>query len=193
MTPSKRDIILYGGPGSGKSTQAINLVKKLKAQHLNMGGLLRELSVSKSADGKVVKKIMAQGKLVPADIVNGLAKKFMSKVPRNQRVVFDGYPRSAAHMKFLDELLNKAGRSVVMIYIKLPISVAKARLLKRAKIEHRADDKDPKALTGRIQVFNTQAKKLLESYKKSGRLIVVNGDGTKKEVENAINKVLFKC
>ncbi len=193
MTPSRKDIILYGGPGSGKSTQAIYLVKKLHAQHLNMGALLRKLSVSKSADGKIVKKIMAQGKLVPADIVNGLAKKFMSKVPRNQRVVFDGYPRSAAHMKFLDKLLNDAGRPVVMIYIKLPIAVAKARLLKRANIEHRADDKDPKALSGRIKVFEAQAKILLTSYKKSNRLITVNGDGTIKQVETTINKILPQC
>lgn len=194
--PARRggpDIILYGGPGSGKSTQAIHLVKKLHAQHLNMGALLRKVSLSRSAEGRIVKRIMAQGKLVPTDVTNNLAKKFMSNITRKQRVVFDGYPRDIAQMKFLDRLINNTGRRVVMIYIKLPTAVARERLLKRAKIENRTDDLNRQALTSRIRVFNNQAKTLLVSYQTSGRLITINGDQIVKKVESEINKALSRC
>lgn len=199
MTPSKParhggpDIILYGGPGSGKSTQASSLAKKMNARHLNVGALLRKVSTSQSAEGRAVRRIIERGKLAPVTITNNLVKKFVSKTPRNQRVIFDGYPRDNIQMKFLDKLLDSTNRSAVMVYVKLPISVARERLLKRAKIEHRTDDLDPKALTSRIQVFHSQAKNLLVHYKNSDRLIVVNGDQTVKQVEIAINKALLRC
>ena len=191
--PARRggpDIILYGGPGSGKSTQASSLAKKINARHLNAGALLRKVSASRSAEGQAVRRIIAQGKLAPVAITNNLVKKFVSKTPRSRRIIFDGYPRDIAQMKFLDKLLDNTNRSVVMVYIKLPISVARERLLKRANIEHRTDDLDPKALTSRIQVFHQQAKNLLAHYQNSGCLITVDGDQTIKQVEIAINKIL---
>ena len=192
MTPSKPDIILYGGPGSGKSTQAIQLVKKLRAQHLNMGALLREVAKSSSAEGKKMKQITSQGKLAPVHITNRLAEKFIRQAGKHQ-IVFDGYPRDLCQMKFLENILEKNNRHSVMVFIKLPISVARARLLNRAKIEHRIDDLDPKALTRRIQVFSEQSKKLLASYRKQKRLITINGDQTAAKVTQSINKAIRSC
>ncbi len=192
MTPSKPDIILYGGPGSGKSTQAIQLVKKLRAQHLNMGALLRKVAKSPSAEGKKMKEITSQGRLAPVHVTNELAKKFIHRAGKNQ-IVFDGYPRDLRQMKFLEKFLEKSDRHSVMVFIKLPISIARDRLLKRAKIEHRIDDLDPKALTRRIQVFSEQSKKLLASYRKEKRLITIDGNQTAAKVANSINKAIRSC
>lgn len=190
MTRSNPDIILYGGPGSGKSTQAERLVQKIKAEHLNMGALLRKFVTTKSSDAVRTKKIMLAGKLVPMNITNGLAEKFVTKQKSSAQIVLDGYPRNLAQVKFLDKLLAQTHRQAVLLYIKLPVTVAKARLIKRAQIEHRADDLDPKALSARIQVFNHEAKELLAHYRKTKRLITINGDQTVAKVQADILKAI---
>jgi adenylate kinase len=184
---------LYGGPGSGKSRQAELLVKKLESTHLNMGGLLRKFVTTKSLDAVSTKKIMLAGKLVPIKVTNGLVEKFVSKTSADKRIVFDGYPRSMGQAMFLDKLLSRINRKMVFVYVKLPIKVAHARLLKRATIEHRADDLDPKALTARIKVFETEAKKLLTHYRKHHRLIIVNGNQTVAQVHRTIVQAIKQC
>jgi adenylate kinase len=193
MTKFKPDILVYGGPGSGKSTQTEMLVKKLHADHLNMGGELRKFVTTKHRDAALTKKVMLTGKLVPVRVSNGIAEKFVSQLPASHQIVFDGYPRSMAQVSFLDKLLTKLNRPSIMIYIKLPMTVARERLLKRAKIDHRADDMDPKALTARIKVFQHEAKELLAYYRQSKRLITINGNQTMKQVQADIINALKAC
>lgn len=197
MTPSnsahptgRPDIILYGGPGSGKSTQAKLLVSKLSAEHINMGGLLRKLVVGRSRDAVAAKKIMLAGKLVPNKITDGLISKIIQKLPASRRVVLDGYPRSLAQAKFLNKLLANHGREVVMVFVKLPLSVARERLMKRATVEHRPDDLNAAALTARIRVFLHEAKSLSGLYRANHRLITVDGNQTPAQVHSAILKAL---
>jgi adenylate kinase len=192
-TAGRPDIILYGGPGSGKSTQASALVASLNAQHLNMGGLLRAFVKGRSADALRTKKIMFAGKLVPVRITNSLTERFVDQTKSHHRIVFDGYPRSLAQAKFLDKLMAKTGRSVNLLYIKLPVKVARDRLIKRARIEHRPDDLDPSALRSRIAVFHHEAKDLLAHYRKTKQLIIIDGDQTVKQVQAAIAKAVSKC
>jgi len=192
-TTGEPDIVLYGGPGSGKSTQAELLAAKMNAAHLNMGGLLRNFIKGRSEVAQLTKKIMFAGKLVPVKITNGLAEKFISELKPSHRVVIEGYPRDMAQVKFLDKLLTNHHRQIIFIYVKLPVTVAKQRLLKRAKIEHRADDANPKALNERIKIFNHQAKELLAHYRVGRRLLIINGDQTVKQVHQAIVKALKSC
>jgi hypothetical protein len=64
--------ILLGAPGSGKGTQAKRLVETFSLTHLSTGDILRD-AVSKGTEiGLRAKAIMAEGKLVDDDTVNGL-------------------------------------------------------------------------------------------------------------------------
>ena len=65
--------ILLGAPGSGKGTQAKRLVETFSLTHLSTGDILRD-AVSKGTEiGLRAKAIMAEGKLVDDDTVNGLS------------------------------------------------------------------------------------------------------------------------
>lgn len=194
MTSSKirPDIIIYGGPGSGKSTQADILVKKLSARHMNMGGLLRS-AVSKKASGwQTTKKYMDKGGLVPESISSKLVRDFVAKTPLSHRIVFDGYPRRMLQIKLLQKTQNKFHRSAVMIFIALPASVAKKRLINRAKLEGRLDDADPKAIAARIKVFQERAKEVTHYYKQQGSLIIIKGDQTINQVARDIWQAVKK-
>ena len=186
------DIIVYGGPGSGKSTQAKFLVKKLKAHHMNMGGLLREVIAKRRSGYRKIKPIVENGKLVPAGFSSALVGKFIAQTPSSGRIVFDGFPRSPRQITYLNRFLKKAKRDAVMVFIDLPVKVAKDRLVKRATLENRSDDAKPKVINERIEVFHNQAKKVTDYYKKHHRLIAVNGDQTIDQVKKDISDLIKK-
>ena len=189
-TSRQPDIILYGGPASGKSTQAKLLVKKLKAAHMNMGGLLREAIAKKGPYHKLVKEYISVGKLVPEKISSVLAMNFVAKVSKAKRIVFDGYPRRMAQVKILEAAKKKNNRETVFVFINLPFSVAKDRINKRIKLENRVDDADPKAVSQRIRLFQQKAKAVIGYYKGKGTLIKINGDQTPAAVHKDILKAV---
>lgn len=177
MKSSKKpDFILYGGPASGKSTQAKLLVSKLKAAHLNMGGLLREVIAKRSPGYREIKKIVESGKLVPEKINSALAMKFISQVPQNKRIIFDGYPRRMSQAKILESAEKKYNRTNFFIFVDLPVGIARDRIYRRAKLENRVDDTDKKVISQRIQTFKDKSKELLKHYKNKGTLIRINGN-----------------
>jgi len=173
---NKPDIILYGGPGSGKSTQADLLVKKLHAVHMNMGRLLRETVKKKQSGWQDIKKYMDKGELVPERITSKLVENFITKTPKSKRIVFDGYPRRILQVRLLRKVQDKSGRDAIMIFVDLPSKVAKDRLIKRAKIEGRLDDADPNTVAARIKVFSEKAKEVNGYYRHAKKLIKIDGN-----------------
>jgi len=184
------DVILYGGPASGKSSQAKLLVKKLKAAHMNMGGLLRAEARRKTPAALAIKKYMNAGKLVPERISSTLAREFVRRTPANKRIVFDGYPRRMLQVRVLEPAVRKAGRRTVLLFIDLPVTVAKARIMKRIKLEGRADDANPKVIAERILIFHKNSQALLKFYRGRHTLITINGNQTIPAVQRDIVKAV---
>ena len=194
MTSSKikPDIIIYGGPGSGKSTQAEILVKKLGAQHMNMGGLLRLTVAKKSAGWQDAKKYMDKGGLVPERITSQLVHNFVAKTPKPRRIVFDGYPRRLLQIKLLQKTQQQFDRDAVMMFVDLPAGVAKQRIVNRARLENRVDDANPKTVAERIRVFRARSKTVTDYYKSQDRLVVINGNQTIAKVAKGIWQAVQK-
>lgn len=194
---SSLDIIVYGGPGSGKSTQAEFLVEEFKGKHLNMGGLLRNVIAKKLSGYKDAQEYVEAGKLVPERISSSLIRNFIKKTLKSKRIIFDGYPRRRLQISFLEKFQKEFNRDAVMVFIDLPMKVAKDRLISRAKLENRIDDANPKIVEERINVFRKQSKKVLAHYKKLNHLIVINGDQTinqvKKDILQKLKEYEYKC
>ncbi|MDD5605819.1 MAG: nucleoside monophosphate kinase [Patescibacteria group bacterium] len=189
MTKFNFDIILYGGPGAGKGTQAELLRDKISALHLNMGAELRALAGQETKLAKELQQTLAQGQLVPLSVTAQVAKGFVEK-SGDATIIFDGYPRTIEQANDLDAILKTHGRVAKLVYLELPMEVAVERLTKRAELEHRADDMDEAAVTERIEIFQRNAATLLGRYRDLGLLITVDGDGTVEEVADRLFETL---
>jgi adenylate kinase len=189
MTKSNFDIILYGGPGAGKGTQAKLLQDKLSYLHVSMGAKLRALAEGESDLALQIRDIINDGKLVPYAVTTQVAKQVVAEA-NDKPIIFDGYPRSVEQATDLDEILEESNRKVKFIYLELPMDVALTRITSRAKIEHRVDDMDEDTVRERIEVFNENIKSLLDYYRGSNRLIVVNGDKDVETISQNIFQIL---
>lgn len=126
--------ILLGAPGSGKGTQAKRLLERFSLTHLSTGDILRD-AVSKGTElGLKVKAIMAEGKLVDDDTVNGLV--FARLQDESGDVLFDGYPRTQAQAQALREFLSgkASGPLAVLgavVEVEVPREVLESRVVGR--------------------------------------------------------------
>lgn len=122
--------ILLGAPGSGKGTQAKRLVDRFSLTHLSTGDILRD-AVSKGTElGLRVKALMAEGKLVDDDTVNGLVFARLQDEP--QDVLFDGYPRTKAQAQALQDFLSKKHVGLgAVVEVDVPREVLEARVVGR--------------------------------------------------------------
>jgi len=84
---------LLGGPGSGKGTQAENLIRDYKFKHLSTGDLLREVQERGGELAETIKSYMKEGKLISSDLVVKLLKNAI-KEGGNRRYLLDGFPRN---------------------------------------------------------------------------------------------------
>ncbi len=84
---------LLGGPGSGKGTQAENLVRDYKFKHLSTGDLLREEKEKGGELAETIDNYIKEGKLLPSELVVKLLKNAIH-TNGNRRYLFDGFPRN---------------------------------------------------------------------------------------------------
>ena len=87
-------LILLGGPGAGKGTQA-NLVKeKFQIPQISTGDMLRAALKAGTELGKKAKGFMDSGALVPDDVIIGLVKERIQESDCENGFLFDGFPRT---------------------------------------------------------------------------------------------------
>ncbi|MCP4603409.1 MAG: adenylate kinase [Proteobacteria bacterium] len=106
------DLILLGGPGAGKGTQAKKLVELLKIPQISTGDMLRAAVGAGTELGKKAKEFMDAGKLVPDEVVIGLVKERLGDQDCKEGFMLDGFPRTLAQGESLEETLKGMGRSI---------------------------------------------------------------------------------
>ena len=103
-------IILLGAPGSGKGTQAENLMRDYGCPQISTGVLLRKAITEKTEIGKKVEEIMARGDLVSDEIVLDLIQRSLEQIDDQRGFLLDGYPRNINQAKSLNLVLESNDR-----------------------------------------------------------------------------------
>ena len=183
-------VVIFGPPGAGKGTQSSFITKKFKLYQLSTGELLREEIKNKTELGLRISSIINSGDLVSDKIVSELIEKFISKKEFKNRIIFDGYPRNLAQAKNLNNLLTKNDQKIDMV-LKLSVSLEtiKKRISERKNLEKRKDDSEEIAIK-RYDTYEKNSKPVLEFYKHSGLLKVVNGEASITEINSEISALI---
>lgn len=115
-------LMLLGGPGAGKGTQATRLIERFKIPQISTGDMLRAAIADKTPLGLSAKKIMDAGELVPDDIIIGLVKERLTQDDCKNGFLFDGFPRTLVQANalktagiFLDHVIEIAVPDQVII------------------------------------------------------------------------------
>jgi adenylate kinase len=106
------NIILLGPPGAGKGTQAQRLVEGHGMVQLSTGDMLRETRKADTPLGRQVAGVMDSGALVSDEIVSAMIDEKLASLAPETGVIFDGYPRTEAQARSLDEILAGRGRKL---------------------------------------------------------------------------------
>jgi adenylate kinase len=193
------NVILLGPPGCGKGTQAARLKAKFGIIPLSTGDMLRAAVAQGTEVGKKAKAIMDAGQLVPDDVVVGvIADRIAEPDVQNNGFVLDGFPRTVAQAKSLDDMMEKKGlRLDHIIELKVDEKALFNRIDKRAKEtvaaggQVRADD-NPETLKKRILVYREQTQPILPYYAKAGRLKSVDGMAPIDDVTRQLEAIVGK-
>jgi len=180
------NIVIFGPPGAGKGTQAINLVKKFNLFQISTGDMLRD-EINKDTDiGKKIINSMNEGKFVEDDIVNKLLEKIVFDSKKMNKLIFDGYPRTINQAKNLDNLLIKSNQKINYIFF---LNVKKDTIIKRIEkrkiLENRSDD-DGDTILKRYDTYMEITKPVLDYYSKNENFHEVDGSMKINEISSKI-------
>lgn len=179
-------LVILGGPGAGKGTQAQLLCSNLSIPLLAVGDILREAIADDTDLGKLAVSYVEKGELVPdATMIQFFRRRLLLWDVFNGWVL-EGYPRTAFQAEELDFLLSDLGQQLDWaIWLKVPTEVLLSRSIERA----RSDD-SPEILQRRLDLYHEQTLPILDYYEYRKKLLTVNGDRSPEEVQQDILKVV---
>jgi len=198
------DLVLLGGPGSGKGTQAEQLAIHFQIPHVATGDLFRENLKNQTELGRFAKAYMDRGELVPDDITEAMVQERLSRPDTESGFILDGFPRTLPQAVALGEILAKLRRPLSgVLYIKVSDEESVRRLSGRLVCRncqtpyHRElkpparegicescggllyprDDDNPQTVRARLKTFHSQTEPLIDFYRRQGLLIEIDGEG----------------
>ena len=198
-------VVLMGGPGAGKGTQARRLEKELGLPQVATGDLFRQSIKNKTNLGQLAQRYIDAGELVPDEVTVSMVRERLSKPDCAKGALLDGFPRTIAQAESLDELLAMNGQRIAVVpFISVSPDVLLQRLAGRwtctqcghvfhllfqppqvagvcdfdgSPLYQREDDTE-ETQKRRIEVYFENTEPLLDYYRQRGLLAKVNGEQT---------------
>jgi adenylate kinase len=191
-------IVLLGPPGAGKGTQAQRIIEKFGIPHLSTGDMLRAAVHAETGIGRKAKQIMAEGKLVPDELVVAAVIERIAQPDAKRGFVLDGFPRTIGQATAFDDLLHTETAELDrVIELRADEEILLDRIETRAREARqngrtvRADD-NHEALKVRLDAYNEQTAPLIEYYRSKGILRSIDGlqeiDAVTQDVFRAIEE-----
>jgi len=207
-------LVIVGPPGAGKGTQAEFIAEHFGIPKISTGDIFRA-NVSGGTDlGRLAKKFMDAGDLVPDEVTNAMVRDRLAESDAVDGFLLDGFPRNVAQAGELDGMLDKIGSTLSVV---LDLDVDHDEVVRRlsgrrtckkcghvwhvefdppstedicdkcgGQLYHRDDD-HPATVRHRLEVYAVQTSPLIEFYAERSQLVAVNALGTVEDVtERAI-------
>ena len=181
------NLVLFGGPGSGKGTQSAKIMDRYSLYHISTGEVLRDHIARGTELGKTADKYISKGNLIPDDLMVAILADVLDKEASGKNgVVFDGFPRTVEQAHALDKILADRGMKLDgVIGLEVPDEELMGRMIARGKETGRTDD-TPETIKNRIDVYHNLTQPLREHYKKQGRYKGIDGMGDVDEIFSRI-------
>lgn len=212
-------VVLLGGPGAGKGTQAKQLEQALGLPQVATGDLFRENLKKQTELGKLAQKYMDAGELVPDEVTVAMVKERLSRPDAANGALLDGFPRTLSQADAFAKLLAEMGTKVgIAPYIHVEPELLLKRLAGRwtcSKCGHvyhvlfsppkepgicdrdgsalyQRDDDTEETQRRRIKVYFEQTAPLLDYYREQGLLVEIDGDQSIEQVQQDLIKAIRK-
>ena len=137
------NIVLFGGPGSGKGTQSARLIDEYGLYHISTGEVLRDHISRGTHLGQVADSFISKGNLIPDELMIDILDAELEHAEAKNGVIFDGFPRTIPQAEALEKLLQKRGGKLdAVVGLEVPEEELISRLINRGKESGRADDNE---------------------------------------------------
>lgn len=185
------NIVLFGGPGSGKGTQSEKLIEKYGLHHISTGEVLRKHIKEETELGKIAKKYIDEGQLIPDDLMIKILDDVIENEAKDKPgVIFDGFPRTVPQAEALNELLKKRDKELdAVIGLEVPDDELVKRMINRGKLTGRADDNED-TIKKRLHVYHNQTSPLRDHYMKQNKYKAIDGNRDIEDIFDSISKAL---
>ncbi len=187
------NFLIFGPPGSGKGTQSVKLAEKFNLTHLSTGDMLRVEIAADTELGKKMSLIMSKGELVPDEVVIEMIAAKIDSTKDCAGFLFDGFPRTVAQTVALEKMLNDRGMKInSMLVLDVEHVELVKRLIARAELSGRPDDKDPAVIENRIDVYKAKTEPIIDYCRKRGIYQPVNGMGSIEDIFKRLSDYMKK-
>ena len=182
------NIVLFGPPGSGKGTQAQNLIEKFNLKQISTGDLFRYNMKNNTELGELAKSYIDKGELVPDQVTIDMLTDELKKPCDAQGFIFDGFPRTAKQTEALEQIVKDVLNGEINVCLSLIVEdqVLVERLLKRGETSGRTDDSNEEIIRNRIKEYYAKTAEVAELYKQQGKYVEVNGVGAIDEISQKL-------
>jgi len=183
-------LILFGGPGSGKGTQAALLIEHFGIPHISTGDILRAERAAGTPLGQQAQGYMDRGELVPDQVIVDMVANRLQQPDAATGWLLDGFPRNLTQAKVFEAMLADIGQDYdYLLFLDVPAEVLQERALNRAKQaasgQQRSDD-TPETILKRVRVYEQETLPMIQQYADHPKFVHVDGTLSIAEVTAAI-------